>query len=378
MSQRLVAVFSPFEELTDPRIERTRHHNLFEVLVVALCGTISGADSWTDVERFGEDRLDWLRTFLRLENGIPSHDTFGRVFAMLDPAQLVACIQQWLDDMGRDIGTHIAIDGKTLRGSADKAAGKNPLHLVSAWACEARLTLGQVATDAKSNEITAIPLLLELLNLKGATVTIDAMGCQKDIAQKIIKRKGDYLLALKDNHPTLVRAVADEFTGALVEADAAPRDLRKHVTTETNRRRKERREYFAMPAPRTLPGFADWANLTTIVMVIRTTSHDGRETSEVSYFLSSRPAKVKTLAKLIRQHWSIESQLHWVLDVTFTEDASRIRKQHAPQTSAMLRRLAVSILSGDTSVKDNIRGKRYRACLSTATLESILLSFIEK
>jgi predicted transposase YbfD/YdcC len=378
MPQRLIAVFSAFEELTDPRIARTRRHELFEVLVVALCGTIAGADSWADVERFGEKRLDWLRTFLRLENGIPSHDTFGRVFAMLDPAQLVGCIQRWLDDVGREIGTHIAIDGKTLRGSFDTAAGKNPLHLVSAWACEARLTLGQVATDAKSNEITAIPLLLALLDLKGATVTIDAMGCQKDIAQQIIDREGHYLLALKDNHPNLAQAAADEFTAALVEAEAPPRDLRKHVTVETNRGRKERREYFAMPAPRTLPGFADWASLATIVMVIRTTLTSDRETSEVSYFLSSRPAKVKTLAKLIRQHWSIESQLHWVLDVTFTEDASRIRKQHAPQTSAMLRRLAVSILSADTAIKDNLRGKRYRACLSTDTLESILLGFIEK
>jgi len=377
MSQRLTAVFSTFEDLVDPRIERTRRHELFDLLVVALCGTIAGADSWADVERFGNERLAWLRTFLRLENGVPSHDTFGRVFSLLDPARLMACIQQWLDDVGREIGKHIAIDGKTLRGSFDKAAGRNPLHLVSAWACEARLTLGQVATDAKSNEITAIPLLLELLDLKGATVTIDAMGCQKEIAHSIVKAEGDYLLALKDNHPKLSQGVADEFTAAL-DADVAPRDMRRHTTVETNRGRQERREYFALPAPRTLPGFADWASLATIVMVVRITRMDGRETGEVSYFLSSLPAKVKTLAKLIRQHWSIENQLHWVLDVTFTEDASRIRQRHAPQTSAMLRRLAVSILSADTSTKDNLRGKRYRACLSTDTLESILLSFVEK
>jgi predicted transposase YbfD/YdcC len=377
MSQRLIAVFSTLEELTDPRIERTRRHELFELLVVALCGTIAGSDGWTDVERFGNDRLDWLRTFLRLENGIPSHDTFGRVFAMLDPSRLAACIQQWLDDVGRQIGKHIAIDGKTLRGSFDRAAGKNPLHLVSAWACEARLTLGQIATDSKSNEITAIPLLLELLDLKGATVTIDAMGCQKDIAQKIVQGKGDYLLALKDNHPKLVQAVADEFAAALV-ADVSPPDMRRHVTVETNRGRQERREYYTLPSPRTLPGFADWAKLATIVMVIRTTLSGERETSEVSYFLSSLPTKVKNLARLIRQHWSVESQLHWILDVTFAEDASRIRKLHAPQTTAMLRRLAVSILSVDTAIKDNIRGKRYRACLSTDTLERILLSFVEK
>jgi predicted transposase YbfD/YdcC len=303
---------------------------------------------------------------LKLENGIASHDTLGRVFARLDPAQLVTCIQEWLEDIGREIGKHVAIDGKTLRGSFDTAAGRNPLHLVSAWACETRLTLGQVATDTKSNEITAIPLLLELLTLQGATVTIDALGCQKEIAQKIVDREGEYLLALKDNHPKLAEAVAVKLTAA-VEANVPPTTLKRHVTVETNRGREERREYYALPAPAILPGFAEWANLATIVMVIRFTLVNGREMSEVSYFLSSLPPKVKALAKLIRQHWSIENQLHWVLDVTFKEDASRIRKKNAPQTSGMLRRLAVSILSQDTSIKDNIRGKRYRASLSTET-----------
>jgi predicted transposase YbfD/YdcC len=246
MSSRLVAVFTPFEDLTDPRVERSRRHELFELVVVALCGTLAGSDTWADIERFGNARIEWLRTFLRLKNGIPSHDTFGRVFSRLDPAGLLACIQQWLDEIGLEVGKHIAIDGKTLRGSFDKAAGKNPLHLVSAWACEARLTLGQVATDAKSNEITAIPLLLELLDVKGATVTIDAMGCQKEIAEKIVEREGDYLLALKENHPKLCEAVAAEFTAAL-EADVPPRELRRHVTVETNRGRRERREYFALP-----------------------------------------------------------------------------------------------------------------------------------
>lgn len=374
MCKRLVAVFTPFEDLTDPRIERTRVHDLFELVVVALCGTIAGADSWADIERFGNNRLTWLRTFLRLEGGIPSHDTFGRVFARLDPAELVACIQRWLDDVGREIGKHVAIDGKTLRGSFDKAAGRNPLHLVSAWACETRLTLGQVAVDSKSNEITAIPLLLELLDLKDAIVTIDAMGCQKEIAAKIISRGGDYVLALKGNHEKLHDAVNEMFTTAL-EADVRPPGMSRHVTTQTNRGRRERREYTALPASPSLPGFADWQGLATLVMVLRITQVDGQEKGELSYFLSSLPPKVKTLAKVIRQHWSIESQLHWVLDVTFSEDASRIRKQHAPQTSAMLRRLAVSILSADTSIKDTLRGKRYRACLNSNTLERILLGF---
>ena len=377
MSSHLVAVFTPFENLADPRIERTRVHDLFELVVVALCGTIAGADTWADIERFGNERLAWLRTFLRLEAGIASHDTFGRVFALLDPAGLVACIQQWLDDVGREIGKHIAIDGKTLRGSFDKAAGRNPLHLVSAWASEARLTLGQIAVDSKSNEITAIPLLLELLDLNGATVTIDAMGCQKEIAAQIVASGGDYVLALKGNHEQLHDAVNETFTAAL-EADAPPPGMHRHVTVETNRGRQERREYTVLPAPQSLRGVADWAGLKTLVMVLRITQVNGREQGEISYFLSSLPPKVKALAKAIRQHWSIENQLHWVLDVTFSEDASRIRKQHGPQTSAMLRRLAVSILSADTSTKDNIRGKRYRACLSTDTLQRILLSFAAK
>lgn len=374
MSGRLVAVFTPFEDLTDPRIERTRVHDLFELVVVALCGTLAGADTWTDIERFGNDRLTWLRTFLRLEGGIASHDTFGRVFAMLDPAELMACIGQWLDDLGREIGKHIAIDGKTLRGSGDKAAARNPLHLVSAWASEARLTLGQVAVDSKSNEITAIPLLLELLDLKGAIVTIDAMGCQKDIAHKIVSAGGDYVLALKGNQETLYQAVDQAFTAAL-EADTPPSGMTRHVTSETNRGRRERREYTALPVPASLPGLAHWKGLATLVMVLRVTQAGGVEKGEVSYYLTSLPAKVKTLAQVIRQHWSIESRLHWVLDVTFSEDKSRIRKQHAPQTSALLRRWAVSILQGDTSLKDSIRGKRYLACLNTNTLERILLSF---
>ena len=374
MSKRLVAVFTPFENLTDPRVERTREHDLFDIVVTALCATIAGSDSWVDVELFGNERLAWLRTFLKLENGIPSHDTFGRVFARLDPAKLAACIEQWFIDIGKEIGQHVAIDGKTLRGSGDKAAKRNPLHLVSAWATETRLTLGQIAVDHKSNEITAIPLLLDLLDLKGATVTIDAMGCQRDIAAKIVEAGGDYVLSLKENHPTLLKAVDAEFTAAL-EAEVPPAEMRRHVTVEKNRGRDERREYIAMPAPKTLPGFADWANLATLVMVIRITRVGEIEQGEVSYYVSSLPPKVKTLATLIRQHWSIESQLHWVLDVTFTEDQSRIRNHHAPQTSAMLRRLAVSILSSDTSKKGSLRGKRYRACLSTDVLESTLLSF---
>lgn len=375
MSQGLRVIFTAFENLSDPRMARTRAHNLFEMVVVALCGTIAGANSWTDLERFGKQRLAWLRTFLRLENGIPSHDTFGRVFARLDPAELVACIHRWLEDIGRQIGEHIAIDGKTLRGSFHKATEQNPLHVVSAWATNFRLTLGQIAVDSKSNEITAIPLLLELLDLKGAIVTIDAMGCQKEIAAKIIERGGNYVLALKGNHEKLHEAVASEFLAA-TEADFHVEGARRHTTVKTSHGRQERREYTILPVPATLPGAADWKEFKSIGMVFRTQKVNGQEKNELAYFLSSLPPKVRTFARSVRQHWSVENQLHWVLDVTFTEDASRIRTQNAPQTAAILRRLAVSIISSDTSAKDSIRGKRYSASLSTDVLERILHSFV--
>jgi predicted transposase YbfD/YdcC len=352
-------------------------HDVFELVVIALCSTIAGGDGWVDAERFGKARLAWLRTFLRLENGIASHDTFGRVFARLDPAGLAECIQRWMDDIGQELDQHIAIDGKTLRGSFDTAAGKNPLHLVSAWATELRLTLGQVAVDSKSNEITAIPLLLELLDLKGATVTTDAMGCQKEIAAKIIDREGDYVLALKGNHEHLHAAVADAFEKA-AEVDFQVPGVRRLVTVERSHGRTERREYTVLPAPETLPGFADWKGLCTIGMVLSLCMVNGVETAEVRYFLSSLPPRVRRFARLVRQHWGIENQLHWVLDVTFSEDASRIRKGMGAQTAAMFRRLAVSILGADTEVKDSIRGKRYAACLSTEVLERILLSFARK
>src|SRR5712692_10032392 len=206
-------LFAPFfVNITDPRMERTKRHSLLDIIILAVCATLGNANGWADIERFGKAKLDFFRTFLELPNGIPSHDTFGRVFARLDPAALMAGIQQWLDALGAAVaGEVIAIDGKTLRGSFDSAAGKNPLHLVSAWACEARLTLGQVAVDAQSNEITAIPLLLELLDIKDCIVTIDAMGCQKEIAAAIRGREAEYVLAVKDNQPSLHQAVHEAF-----------------------------------------------------------------------------------------------------------------------------------------------------------------------
>ena len=369
-------LFAPFfENLADPRMERTKRHSLLDIIILAVCATLGNADGWADIERFGKAKLDFFRTFLELPNGIPSHDTFGRVFALLDPAPLMACIQQWLDALATAVAEEIvAIDGKTLRGSFDTAAGKNPLHLVSAWACEARLTLGQVAVDAKSNEITAIPVLLELLDIKNCIVTIDAMGCQKEIAAKIRAREADYVLAVKDNQPSLHQAVHEAFM-AHAEEDFTDPTLKRIKTVERSHGRDETREYFIAEAPAALVRDKEWSGMRSIGMVSRTRVINGLEQDEIVYYISSLSPKVKRFAKAVRAHWGIENRLHWSLDVTFAEDKSRVRKDHSPLNLDMLRRLALSILRKDTSIKDSLRGKRLRAGWDEEVLLTILTGF---
>ncbi|HEV3082551.1 MAG TPA: ISAs1 family transposase [Gemmataceae bacterium] len=369
-------LFAPFfENLTDPRMERTKRHSLLDIIILAVCGTLGNADGWADIERFAKAKIDFFRSFLDLPSGIPSHDTFGRVFARLEPAALMACIQQWLDALGAAVaGEVVAIDGKTLRGSFDTAAGQNPLHVVSAWACDARLTLGQVAVDAKSNEITAIPLLLELLDLKDCLVTIDAMGCQKDIAVAIRAREADYVLAVKDNQPDLHQTVHEAFM-AHAEDDFSDPSLKRIKTVERSHGRQETREYFIAEAPPTLVRSGQWKDVRSIGMVTRTRVVNGAETDEIVYYVSSLPPKVRQFAKAVRGHWGIENRLHWSLDVTFAEDHSRVRKDHSPLNLSMLRRLALSILRKDTTIKDSLRGKRLRAGWDDEVLLKIVTGF---
>jgi predicted transposase YbfD/YdcC len=371
-----VELFAPFfENLTDPRLERTKRHSLLDIVILAVCATLGNADGWADIERFANAKIDFFRSFLELPNGIPSHDTFGRVFALLDPATLMACIQEWLNALGAAVaGEVVAIDGKTLRGSFDRAAGKNPLHLVSAWACTARLTLGQVAVDAKSNEITAIPLLLELLDLTDCIVTIDAMGCQKDIAAAIRTGAADYVLAVKDNQPDLHQTVHEAFM-AHAEGDFADPSLKRIKTVERSHGRDETREYFIAEAPAALVRGGQWKDVRSIGMVTRTRVVNVEEADEIVYYVSSLPPKVKQFAKAVRGHWGIENRLHWSLDVTFAEDQSRVRKDHSPLNLGMLRRLALSILRKDTSIKDSLRGKRLRAGWDEEVLLRILTGF---
>jgi predicted transposase YbfD/YdcC len=367
-------LFTPFfVGLTDPRIARSRRHNLLDILILAVCATLGNANGWADIERFATAKLDFFKSFLDLPNGVPSHDTFGRVFARLDPAALLDCLGRWLDALGRAVaGEVVAIDGKTLRGSFDTAAGQNPLHLVSAWACDARLTLGQVAVDTKSNEITAIPLLLELLDLKGCIVTLDAMGCQTEIAAAIRDGGADYVLAVKDNQPGLHAIIHEAFV-AHAEAGFADASVKRLTTVERGHGRDERREYVVAAAPRALT--ARWRDVASIGMVTRTRVAGGVTSEELSYYVNSLPPKVKTFARAARGHWGIENRLHWTLDVTFAEDASRVRKDHGPFNLSMLRRLALSILQRDRSVKDNLRGKRLRAGWDDEVLLKTLTGF---
>ena len=371
----VAAIFDHFETLTDPRIDRNKRHLLHEMVVIALCAAICGAEGWADVERFGKTKLTWFRRFLELEHGIPSHDTFGRVFARLDTHEFLLCLQAWVQHFQSALREQgIAIDGKTLRRSFDHATGQSALHVVSAWATDLRICLGQVAVDEKSNEITAVPRLLQLLELSGAVVTLDAMHCQKETAMAIRDGQADYLLTVKGNQQTLYQRLLDLFA-EYGEQDYQVRGLRRHTTIEKSHGREERREYYVAPAPADLK--ATWKDLQTIGMVFRQRQVGDKLHEETMFFISSLPPRVRKLAKHLRGHWGIENSLHWVLDVTFREDDSRIRKGNGPEIASMFRKLALNILQQDTTLKSSIRGKRLQAGWNNDVLEAILAGFNE-
>jgi predicted transposase YbfD/YdcC len=363
--------FPCLEGVADPRINRSKRHQLVDILVIALCGFLAGCETWVDVELFGRAKRKWLEQFLALPHGIPSHDTFGRVFALLDPQQLARVLRQFVQAVLPCLaGEAVAIDGKTVAGSAERTTAQRALHLVSAWATQHGVVLGQVATEDHSNEITAIPQLLQVLDLRGATVTIDAMGCQKEIARQVRDQGADYVLAVKENQKGLAEAV--EWQMRRHHAQEAPRS--KYQTCEKNHGRTDQRTYTAMPAP--TPVKRQWPDAQSIVRVCReTTDAQGNKSKEVRDFLSSLPPEVERLATLIRGHWGIENPLHWSLDVTFHEDGSRIRRGHAPENTALLRRLTLSILKQDTQYSDSLRCKRLRAGWETTALEHFLAIF---
>lgn len=368
---------SHFADLPDPRIERTKLHSLTDILVLAISAVICGAEGWTDIEAFGKSKETWLKQFLVLENGIPSHDTLSRVFERLETEAFEERFIAWVASLSQ-ISGHIAIDGKTLRRSYDKTHHKSALHLVSAWASESRLILGQVQTQEKSNEITAIPQLLEMLALKGCLVTIDAMGCQTEIAHQIVEQEGDYLLAVKDNQKHLAEDIKDVFD--LEFAEEVPFSGITHDYTRTIEKghgRIEIRECWTISEPefiKYLRNYQAWENLQTIAMVRATRRSNGRESVQNRYYISSLAVEAKVILKASRQHWGIENALHWVLDVVFREDEARMRRGNTAHNFALLRHLALNLLRREKSSRRSIRGKRLKAAWDENYLLKILFS----
>ena len=360
-----------FEELTDPR-RREVTYPLINVVTIAICAVICGADDFVAIARFGRTKRRWFEQFLDLTNGIPSHDRFNAIFAALRPAEFEKCLLSWITALHEITdGQVIAIDGKTLRRSFDAATSKAAIHMVSAWATANQISLGQVVVDAKSNEITAIPRLLQLLEVQGAMVTIDAMGCQTEIARTIVERNGDYCLAAKGNQPTLLQGIEDHFEKHL-EEDFARTTVRRHQTREKGHGREEVRTYYLCPVPDDLPDRERWAGLKAIGAAVNHTHRDGNDTGEVRYYILSKYVSARRFAEAVRGHWGIENRLHWQLDVTFQEDQSRIRKGHADANFSILRRTALSLLKNETTLKVGVKNKRLNAGWDESYLGKVL------
>jgi predicted transposase YbfD/YdcC len=348
-----------FAGLKDPRMDRTRKHNLSDILSIAISAVICGADGWVQVAEFGGLKRDWFQTFLELPNGIPSHDTFGRVFAQLDPQAFEECFIAWINDLATaSEGRLIAVDGKTLRRSLDAANGKAAIHMVSAWCQANHMVLGQLATDAKSNEITAMPKLLKLLDLDGAVVTLDAAGCQKAIASQIVDQGGDYVLALKANQAGLHAETVTLFDQCLRD-DCHGIDYTTAATTNGGHGRIEQRRIWATSEIAWFSERAKWKGLRSLIRV-ENTRRVGQETSkELRYYISSLPAdNPEKLLGYIRGHWSVENHLHWCLDISFADDDRRIRKGHGAENFARLNRIALNLLKAQTKHKVGIKTKR--------------------
>jgi len=371
------SIAAHFAALEDPRVERTKKHSLGAILLIALCAVICGADSWVEVEQFGRAKQEWLASVVDLPHGIPSHDTFGRVFAALNPEQFAAGFRAWVAGVQQATDTEvIGIDGKTLRRSHQRGAGLGPLHMVSAWASQSRLVLAQVAVPGKTNELGALPSVLALLALEGCIVTIDAMGCQTAIARTIITGNADYVLALKGNQERLAADVAALFTDAQavdfvgIEHDSDRRREKDHGRVEV-------RETWVIHDPAHLH-YVDpddrWAGLRSLVMVRATTHSAAGVSSETRYYISSLRGSARQIQDAVRSHWGIETGLHWILDMAFREDECRVRTGHAAHNFALLRHAALNLLRHETSLRCGVKAKRMRAGWDTAYLLKVVAS----
>jgi predicted transposase YbfD/YdcC len=364
---------SHFGDVDDPRRQAGRRYPLIEVLFIAICAIIAGADDWVAIERFGKAKRSWFAKYLPLKHGIPAHDTFGDVFGALDPEQFTDAFIQWMQTIAALAGV-IALDGKTIRHSYDKTVGKGAIHMVSAWSAHNRLILGQVKVDEKSNEITALPKLLNLLAIKGCLVTIDAMGCQTEIAQQIVEQEGDYLLAVKRNQEHLFEDIDHLFEHSRPENFTAEGFDESRMVNKAHGR-VEIRHCQVIAHPDWLDHVRyrhDWAKLHCLVRLSAERQVNGQTSQEVRYYICSRAASASVLLEAVRAHWGIENQVHWLLDVVFDEDGSRIRTGHAQQNLAAMRRIAINVLNEDKTSKHSLKGKRQLAGWDESYLESLV------
>ena len=356
------SIVEHFQTLEDPRIERTKKHLLLDILIIAVCTLLTGGEGFQDMELFGKSKRQWLQTFLALPHGIPSHDTFGRVFARLNPTRFQECFLSWTRAVAAlTQGTLVSLDGKTVRASFDRATAASPLHMVSAWCSQnGGLVLGQLKTDSKSNEITAIPELLQLLAIKGCIVTMDAMGCQTAIAGQIRAQEGDYLLALKSNHKKAYKAIKQHFHPH-IEHQLAWRTAENFFDAfDDSHGRTVRRRVWVITDLKPIPELAKWPDLQSVIVVetIRAAYPGAVITSDYRIYISSLIRSATAFVTMIRQHWDIENKLHWSLDVTFNEDRCRIRKDHAAENMVALRHIALNLLRQEHSHRLSLRQKR--------------------
>ena len=365
-------IIEHFDALEDPRVERTKLHLLIDIVTLTICAVICGADGPVDIEQYGNEKYDWLKTFLALPNGIPSHDTIGRVLARIDPRHFQSCFLRWMQTVCQlTCGEIVPIDGKTLRHSYDTELEQPAIHMVSAWAATNRMVLGQLKVAGKSNEITAIPELIDALDITGCIVTIDALGCQKEIAAHIIEKDADYVLALKGNQEHLYDDVRQLFD-QLLSQELPPVQLDYYETTDVGHGRSEVRRYWTTSLLHTLRTNDHWQGLQTVGMVEAERSLNGEMTTERRYYISSLPNNARTFGTSVRAHWGIENAVHWVLDVAFREDMSRIRMEHGPENFALIRHIALNLLRQETSFKGSIKTKRLKAGWNNAYLLKVI------